>query len=64
MVDFTIAIICLDEACWSPHDAIRAAYDYIRTTYDLKLAMHAIIGTTHVHIKMNIRVLVITITPS
>ena len=34
LVYLTLLIECLDGVCWSPHDVIRDAYDYIRTIYD------------------------------
>ena len=44
---------------WS--DVIRSAYNYIQTIlYKLVLVMHDIKGTIHVHIKVDVRLLVVT----
>ena len=64
LVNLTLPIICLDGACSGPYGATRTTHDYIRAIYDSVLDMHDIRGTTHVYIKMNVRVPVVTITPS
>ena len=64
LVHLTFHIICLHVADWSSHEVIRNAYDNLRNIYDLALVMHDLIGTIHVHIEMDARLLVDTITPS